>query len=51
MGKRLEKETIKESEITLEKLNVQETIANKIKKLIMSEDYMYHILKHRRCCP
>ena len=50
MEKGIEIEEIKEIEIKLEKLKIPKTIVNTIKKLIISEKYLYHILRHRRYC-
>ena len=50
MEKGIEIEQIKEIEIKLEKLKIPKTIVNTIRKLITSEKYLYHILRHRRYC-
>ena len=50
MEKGIEIEQIKEIEIKLEKLKIPKTIVNTIRKLITSEKYLYHNLRHRRYC-
>ena len=50
MDKRFEMEEIKEIETKIDRLKIPKTIVNTIKKLIISEEYMHHILIHRRYC-
>ena len=50
MEKGIEIEEIKEIEIKLEKLKIPKTIVDTTEKLIISEKYLYHILRHRRYC-
>ena len=50
MEKRIEIEEIKEIEIKLEKLKIPKTIVNIIKKIIISEKYLYQILRHKTYC-
>ena len=45
--KGIEIEEIKEIEIELEILKIRKTIVNTIRKLIISEKYFYHNLRHR----
>ena len=48
--KGLEIEEIKEIEIGLEKLKIPKTTVNTIRKLIIPEKYMHHILRLKRYC-
>ena len=50
MGKGIGLEELKEIEIKLEELKIQKTIADRIKKLIISEKYFYHISRHKIYC-
>ena len=50
MEKRFEIEEIKELETTQENLKIATTMINAIKKPVISEEYMHHILRHRRYC-
>lgn len=50
MEKGFETEERKELKIKLDRLKIPQTIVNTIKKLITSEKYMHHILRHRRYC-
>ena len=50
MEKEIEIEEIMELELKLEKLKILPAIVNIIKKLIISEKYLHHILRHRRYC-
>ena len=50
MEKRIEIEEIKEIERKLEKLKIPKTIVNIIKKIIISEKYLYQILRHKTYC-
>ena len=50
MEKRTEIEEIKEIERKLEKLKIPKTIVNIIKKIIISEKYLYQILRHKTYC-
>ena len=48
--KGLEIERIKKIEIKLEKIKLSKTIADTIKKSVISEKCLYHISRHRRYC-
>ena len=50
LKKGFEIEEIIEIEIKLEKLKIPTTVINTIKKSIISEEYMHHILRHRKYC-
>ena len=50
MEKGFETEEIKELKIKIDRLKIPKTIVNTTKKLIISEKYMHHILRHRRYC-
>ena len=50
MEKRIEIEEIMKIEMKLEKLKIPTTMINTIKKSIISEKCMHHILRHKRYC-
>ena len=50
MEEGIEIQRIKEIEIKLEKLKIPKTIVNTIKKIIISDKYLYHILRHKKYC-
>ena len=47
MEKGIEIERIKKIELRLEKLTVPKAIVNAVRKLVISEKYLYHILRHK----
>ena len=47
---KIEIERIKKIEMKLEKIKLSKTIADTIKKSIVSEKYLHHISTHRRYC-
>ena len=50
IGKGLEIWRIKKTEIKLEKITLSKTIADTIKKSVISEKCLHHISRHRRYC-
>ena len=48
MEKGLEIESIKKIEIKLKNLKIPKRIVNKIRKLVIPEKYLYHILRHKK---
>ena len=50
MEKGTEINEIMEIEMKLEKLKIPTTMISTIKKSIISEKYMHHILRHRKYC-